>query len=151
MITIESYEEYFKNLSTKYQASGFYPIDMAEFKQFEENVRSNKISSPALVLEDFAIKGTASNNDQIRDVVLGAMLWLYKTSPRGNKDEIQLQLKKQAFSKIQLIKSQLIKDHKNYESLMFWLQIPDFEIDFTSPFPEWIGYRMQFVLHVPIE
>lgn len=149
MLSIDVYEDYFEALSKKEMAASFYPIDMTDFQSFLEDLRGNKVQSPAFILEDFIIKGSATNNDQVLDVVHGAVIWLEKIKERGNQKENQREAKKRTLAKIQKIKEACLADKRNFETLMYWLNTGAYEIDFTKQ-GEWAGYRFEFELRVPV-
>ena len=150
MLSIDNYEAYFEALSKKINAADFYPIEMTEFQNFQEDLRGNKVQSPAFVLEDFIVKGSASNNDQVLDVVHGAVIWLEKIKDRGNQRENKREAKKRTFAKIQEVKKACLEDKTNFETIMYWLTTGAYEIDYFI-LGEWAGYRFEFELRVPIE
>lgn len=152
MLTTDSYEDYFNLLSTKMGAATFYPIDMVDFATFEDDMRGNKIKLPAFILEDFSIKGSSANNDQVLDIVQGAIIWLVKKPVKGGDlNANQRIVRNECLTKIQAIKKQCIADRRLPNCIMQWLNVPAYDIDLVKIFSDFTGYRYQFELKIPIE
>jgi hypothetical protein len=143
MITIKEYEDYFEAIAQKLGAS-FYAVDMSEFDTFLNAIRNNGVKFPALVVEDFYLKGSGPNKDQPIKTIYGAALWLDKFDARH--PETKKATKIRTYNEIMKVDAICSEDIGKFGTLMYLAISGSFEYDFTIFNGDIAGWRMGFQL-----
>jgi hypothetical protein len=152
-ITLDKYEEYFRNLATKYsKIKDFCQIDMFDFNTFVNDLRGNKWLTPLMVLETYNIGTIAQKMDNIHDVFDGALVILdridlhkatpaLKTTFLGNCEAITKQ-----------IRLKMLLDKKKLEYFLSGLIPESMDIAKTDLIAgNYMGYRLNFTIENAID
>jgi len=153
MDDLKTYESYFENeVVGKYEPlKGFFPIDMFDFDNFVNNLKTGKIKQPCLVLESFenSFSGTGYN---VSEFTHGAIIILDKFDVRKKEKEVKTLFLQNVRKIIKQVLQKMIEDSNLQCSFLQGLDISSIKIAKTDLIAgQFLGYRMEFSLVNPDE
>jgi len=152
MIYIDQYEKYFEEqIVNKYEKlNSFYRIDMFEWDSFLNDLRHGKIKTPALILESYEEKSSATNNYNVNQHLTGALIILDKFDVHRKRKITKTLFLKNVQHIIKQVQTKMINDSTNNCEIMHGLNLSSFSIAKTDLIASsYEGYRMEFSISNP--